>query len=325
MDKTTLHILNILKSKENYISGEDISSKLDISRTGVWKHINKLKKLGYSIKSVSRKGYSLESITELPLPHEIRTNNKHVNWKIIFRDSLNSTNQTASELAIDDAETGTVIVADSQTCGRGRMQRKWDSPPGKNLYFSIILRPPITPLRTPQIAIITAVSLQKTLKRLFPDLDSKIKWPNDILVDGKKLAGILCEMKSESDCIHHVILGIGLNINTEKNDFPEEIADSATSILIETKKKTARAKLLSEILNDFEQTYNKWLKDNDLGSIKDEWEKESCLIGKKIKIKYFNKIITGTPLGITFSGELLLKKEDNTIQKIVSGDVHVIR
>jgi len=250
-------LLFLKENQGHWVSGELISNNLSVSRAAIWKHIQKLKEEGYVIESASKKGYLLSKSSDPITADEIRQglSSKVFGKKdIIYLNETDSTNTRARELAAQGTPEGTLVIAEKQTNGRGRRGRSWFSPPGGGIYFSLILRPIISPSETPRITLMTAVVLAETLISLMK-LKLKIKWPNDILVNGKKLAGILTEISTEMDAVNYIIVGIGLNVNTQFEDLPKEIKKTATSILIETGKQFPRVKLIQHYLKLYEKYY----------------------------------------------------------------------
>ncbi|MBW1745028.1 MAG: biotin--[acetyl-CoA-carboxylase] ligase, partial [Deltaproteobacteria bacterium] len=239
-------LLYLKENHENWVSGELISNNLAVSRSAIWKHIRKLKEEGYVIESAPKKGYLLSKASDPITADEIRQGlctNVLGRKNIIYLKETDSTNTRAKELATQGAPEGTLIIAEKQTNGRGRRGRSWFSPPGGGIYFSLILRPAISPGETPRITLMTAVVLAETLISLMK-LKLRIKWPNDILVNGKKLAGILTEISTEMDAVNYIVVGLGMNVNTRFEKFPSEIKKNATSILIETGKQFPRIRLI---------------------------------------------------------------------------------
>ncbi|MGL4855124.1 MAG: biotin--[acetyl-CoA-carboxylase] ligase [Lentisphaeria bacterium] len=325
MNPTTEAILQLLKNSSSYISGEEICKKLAISRTAVWKHINTLKNLGYDIDASSRKGYCLVALASQPLPQELRQylHTEIIGSNIEYHLDVSSTNRLLMKRAEEDnnLHEGILIIAESQSHGHGRMQRPWQSPPNKNLYFSFLLKPKIPPHRGPQLAILSAIALHDSLKDLFPKLNLGIKWPNDLYIGNKKVAGILCEMQTDMTAIKHIVIGIGLNVNN--TDFPPELDSIATSIKCETSQNENRTKILARILNRFEDYYKLWLT-NGLKIFLPMLNKSSILLNKNVTMNSGVKQITGIVRGISENGNLLLEN-NGAIEEIYSGEVHSVR
>ncbi|MDI6802190.1 MAG: biotin--[acetyl-CoA-carboxylase] ligase [Thermodesulfovibrionales bacterium] len=325
------NIVGFLKQKADFISGTEMANALKITRAAVWKRIKHLRKNGYTIESSPSKGYKLIKTPDLSIEEikdSLTDTTKIIGREIIFYDSLVSTNITATELAERGYADGTVVISDCQTGGKGRLERKWLSPPGKNLYMSIILRPEILPRNASMLTIISAVSSAIAIRRL-SNIHVSIKWPNDIMVSEKKLGGILTEMKADMDRLHHAIIGIGVNINMDISDMPDDIKQIATSLKNETKTSLSRTELAIEILKELDKWYSILLKTykgkEDIGIIIKEWSRLSSTIGQKVKVTAVNKVFTGIAEGIDEDGYLILKLSNNSLKKISAGDVQHLR
>ncbi|SMB93463.1 BirA family transcriptional regulator, biotin operon repressor / biotin-[acetyl-CoA-carboxylase] ligase [Desulfonispora thiosulfatigenes DSM 11270] len=317
-------ILNIISSSAEYISGEEISNKYGVSRTAIWKHINALKQEGYQIESFPRKGYKLIQRPDILLENEVLTNLNTSKWgkeKFYFLNEVDSTNNYAKKLASEGKPEGTVIVAEEQSAGKGRLSRKWISAKGKGIWTSFILRPNILPNFAAQITLVMAVGMIKALEKNL-GVSAKIKWPNDILINDLKVCGILTEMSAEIDRINYVIVGIGLNVNQSNDDFPDEIQDSATSLKICLGKEIKRVQMLQVILEEIEKVYNLYL-EKGFSEILDEWKNNSCTLGQEVIVKMPKEIIEGMAIDIDSGGCLIVKDKENIIHKIIAGDVLV--
>ena len=241
-------------------------------------------------------------------------------------DTLESTNQFLLELATQKAQEGTLAVAETQTAGRGRQRRLWHSPPGLNLYFSLLLWPDASPLRRPQLAMLTALALRRAILTQDATLAIGLKWPNDLWINGLKISGILCECPPEPlDGRYGIVIGIGLNINSLAEDFPQELHATATSLRIQAGGKLfSRERLLAEFCNAFQPLYDKWLKSADLLPFLPEWNEHDILIEKTIAVQRPNDIVTGMVTGYTPEGLLRLNTQDGVIT-ISAGDAHLKR
>ena len=238
-------------------------------------------------------------------------------------ESCDSTNQVALDAAKKDAPEGLVVVSEIQTAGRGRQRRLWHSPPGRNLYFSVLLRPSCSQARLPQLAMVAALALHQALRKVAPELNIGLKWPNDLWLNGQKLSGILCECPPQSGGKCAIIIGIGLNINAKREDFPPELQATATSLAIATGHDFDRTNILCEILNAFDGLYIKWLKSNDLQLFLSTWEKADILHGRTITVQRPTDQLEGTVLGITTTGLLRLEVAGRGEVVISAGDVHL--
>ena len=315
-------VLEILKENKEYISGEKISNILDVSRTAVWKNINSLKEDGYEIDSVSRKGYKLISSPDLLSYQEIEPylNTKFIGRNIQYFDTIDSTNKKTKEIA-EESTDGTVIISEEQTLGRGRLGRNWSSPKGKSLLISILLKPNIEPSKVSNITLVGAVALIKTLEDF--DIQGLIKWPNDIIINGKKIAGILTELSAEINQVNYVVMGIGVNLYTNEEEFPEDIRHKAGSILSETGKTINRKKFTGKFLNCFEKYYQEYFLGNNFDEIIKISKERSILMGKEVKIVGRDYSYEAKVLNITEKGHLLIEKKDGSKEEIYSGEVSV--
>ena len=315
-------ILKYLREKE-YVSGEVLARKLKISRVAVWKQIQKLKDMGYKITSDQNLGYCLVSHPDLLIPQEVQRglSTTYIGKKIYYFPELESTNIAAKEKALHRAEgmsEGTLIIAERQSAGKGRLGRKWFSPAG-GIWLSIILYPQLSPSYISRITLMTAVAVVKAIK-VCTQIESQIKWPNDVLINEKKVCGILTEMSAELDIINWVVVGIGINANIDILDFPKNIQKNTTSLKETSGKEISRVKLVQTFLQEFEKYYEK-LKKKGFSSILKEWKLYSHTLGKKIRVDIGERIITGEAIDINESGALILKKEDGELIKIISGTI----
>ncbi len=321
------NLLAYLKEKRGaWVSGEKLSRELKVSRAAIWKHVRKLKQEGYFIESSTKKGYLLRKDSDLLLPNEIRQGLKTKVFgkrTIEYLSEVDSTNLKAKNLAEGGAPEGTLVVTEKQTKGRGRRGRSWFSSEGEGIYATLILRPAMSPGGVPRITLMTAVAVAEALLSLFP-LDIKIKWPNDIIVKGRKLAGILTEISTEMDAVNYIVVGLGLNVNTPLSSFPEELKYKATSILIETGKISSRARLFRAFLEHFEKYYEIFM-NNDFASIMKRWRELSGIFGQKIVVDVIGQKHMGKVLDIDDDGVLILKDDKGKIHRIFSGDVSLVR
>lgn len=323
-------ILQALKeNSREYVSGEKLSQALGVSRTAVWKCINDLKNEGYKIHSISKKGYKLEAVPDILNEFEIKNglDTGIIGRWIYYFDSLDSTNNYAKKAAREGCEEGTVIVADSQTSGRGRMGRNWHSKGGDGIWMSIVLRPSIAPEDVQVITLAASVAVVNAVKRS-AEIETGIKWPNDIILDGKKVCGILTEMSTEMDRVNYLILGIGLNVNQKADDFPEELKEIATSlkINIDEKKmilpKLKRSDIIKNILFELEKQYENVIKGNTEDIIK-KWSEKSVTLGRQVKIIYRGIEYEGTAKDVTYDGKLVVHCSDGAVREVSSGEVSV--
>ena len=315
-------ILKYLREKE-YISGEILARKLGISRVAVWKQIQRLKDMGYKIIAEQNLGYCLVYRPDLLLPQEIQRglSTKYIGKETYYFPELKSTNIIAKEKALHRTEgisEGTLIITEKQSAGKGRLGREWFSPVG-GIWLSIILYPQLPPSYIPRITLMTAVAVVNAI-RMCTQIKSQIKWPNDILINEKKVCGMLSEMSAELDMINWVVVGIGINANIDHWDFPEDIQENTISLKEVSEKEILRVKLTQTFLQEFEKYYDK-LKRKEFPSILKEWKLYSHTLGRKIRIDMGERIITGEAVDINEEGALILKKEDGELIKIISGTI----
>jgi BirA family biotin operon repressor/biotin-[acetyl-CoA-carboxylase] ligase len=317
-------ILQLLWDEEGYISGSRISGKLNISRTAVWKQINVLRSEGYEIDSQTNRGYRLISIPDLLLPEAVKLELKTETFgqEIVYFDTIDSTNRKAKELASGGAAEGTVVVTEEQTGGRGRLGRSWLSPKGKGLWFSIVLRPQISPLDSPQLTLVSAVGVVKALKA-YTGLDLKIKWPNDLLYGGKKVVGILTELAAEFGRVDYIVVGIGINVNTDLEDYPEELRDIVCSLKMVTGREQNRQSLLRLILQQLEQSYLVYLREG-FSPIRTEWLKLSGTLGSRVKITESAQAFQGLAEDLDEQGRLIVRLSDGSLHPVLAGEIILI-
>lgn len=306
--------------EEPRVSGEQLGRKLSISRTAVWKHINELRRLGYRIESSPRLGYSLRQSASLLLPEEITPGleTRTIGRRIVHFREVGSTQDAAEKLARGGAPEGTVVIAESQTRGRGRMGRGWVSPGEGGVYLSIILRPDLPPARIMQVPLVAGIAVVRAI-RATTNLKPTIKWPNDILIAGRKVCGILTEMSSEVDRVNYVLLGIGINVNTPESLLAGPAAGMATSIAREAGNKLSRVRLVQVLLNEFEALYGQFLV-RGFGEIRAEWKSLSNTIGSGVVVSEGRGSYEGVATDIDSEGFLLVKINGET-RRVVSGDI----
>ena len=339
-------ILNILRdSKEEYISGEELSKELGISRTAIWKHIQTLKGEGYKINSQKRSGYSLISVPDILLPYEIKRGlkTKILGQKIYHFKEIGSTNDFAIELARKGIGEGAIVIAEIQTKGKGRLGREWSSPFG-GLWISIILEPKILPTQAPRMTVIAALGIAKTIKKLY-HLDAFIKWPNDVLIQSKvqslprgsrvpsgreakskvfkKVCGILTEMGAEQDTVNYVVIGIGANLNIDIKKFPKEFRKNTTSLEKELGHRINRAEFTRRMLEEIENFYL-LIKKRGFAPILKEWKKISTTLGRRVKAVSGRRIIEGKAIDIDSDGALIILTKKGKQEKILAGDVTLL-
>jgi BirA family transcriptional regulator, biotin operon repressor / biotin---[acetyl-CoA-carboxylase] ligase len=314
-------IVAILLKREP-VSGEDLAGLLGVSRTAVWKHVRLLKEVGFTVEARTGKGYRLTQVPDLLLPVLIRARLK---TKIIGRTihhfpQIESTNTKARELAEQGAPEGTLVVAEYQTRGKGRMSRPWESPAGQNLLFSIILRPTLPPQQTFNLILLVSVALCRSIQ-METGLELKIKWPNDLYCRGKKMAGLLAEFAAESDRLNYVIIGVGLNVNWSPAALPED-AQPTTSILQETGMRAPRLEILASFLSGMEQFYRKAQREG-YHFIKQAWEHYSLIKNRPVRVMDGKETWTGIAQGIDPQGALMVILDSGEKKRFLAGDVHL--
>ena len=317
-------IINLLRENiGRSVSGEELSRQLGISRTAIWKHVQHLKNAGYEIESVYKKGYILHSPPNLLLPGEIAVNlkTKWLGHNIIYQTSVKSTNDVAKQAALDNCPHGTIIVAEEQTGGRGRIDRGWFSPLGGGVWFSIVLRPPFLPQEAPKFTLFMATVLAKSLAK-YPGLAVDIKWPNDILCQGKKLVGILTEMNAQMEAINHIVIGTGVNVCIAQDIIPAELQGKAGCVCEFVKEDVNRVKLLVTILKEFDLLYDRTLREG-FDFMLGEWRKQCITLGRTVKVIAPDETFTGVALDIDETGALLVKNQEGEVRKVLAGDVSV--
>lgn len=316
-------ILDRLHEEDDFLSGEKLSEEFGLSRTAIWKHVKALKEDGYQIESVTRKGYRLVASPDIVNYDEIKEilHTKIVGGKVIYFNSLESTNKTAKEVAAVNEE-GTVVVAEQQTKGRGRLGREWISPNRKGLYFSVILKPDTDPTKVAKLTLMGAAAVNRGL--LDMGIESQIKWPNDIVIKGKKVAGILTEMNCELGTINHIIIGVGINANQSKEEIPYELRDRATSLLIEGNKAIKRKELFAAVLNRLDEFYLDFLEEENMDRVLEICRDNSAVIGKDVIVIQGSNSRKGHVVGINHNGELQVRF-DTGLETVFSGEVSIRR
>jgi BirA family biotin operon repressor/biotin-[acetyl-CoA-carboxylase] ligase len=311
--------LQALRRAPEPLSGEALAARLGLSRAAVWKRINRLKAQGYAIVGSPRRGYQLLAATDKLLPEEIAQGLKtrRLIGPVHHFDEVASTNDLAKELAAKGAPEGTLVVAEAQTSGRGRLGRQWDSPPGTGLYVSLLLRPPLPPTEMPQITLTTAVAVARALKRVTGAAPG-IKWPNDLILAGRKLGGILTEMETESEQIRHLVVGLGLNVNTPA--FPKELEPIATSLFLASGRSHSRLKILQAWLEEFEELYGHFLA-REFAGILDEWRSLTVTLGRQVTVRQGPKTIRGQALDVAPDGALLVETDVGEVVRVTSGEI----
>jgi len=315
-------LLHMKKHMNEWVSGETLSSMFNVSRTAIWKNIRNLKSEGFVIESSPKLGHRLIRTSDLLLETEIKDGLKTSvlgQNKFIHYTETDSTNLKAWELAMRGAPEGTLVISENQTKGRGRRGRDWVSMPEKGISLSVILRPRIEPAEALKLTLITSVALAETIISC-TGLDVRIKWPNDLLISGRKIAGILTEMHTDTDEIRHVVVGFGLNVNTRTEDFPVELREIATSLLIESGREFSRVALTRGFLELFENYYL-MLTSNNVTPVIQKWKDMADIHGRRITVQMIREQVTGWIVDIDRDGFLIIKDDNGKMHTIISGDV----
>jgi BirA family biotin operon repressor/biotin-[acetyl-CoA-carboxylase] ligase len=318
-------ILSALRAAgDGGVAGTELSQKLGISRAAIWARIEELRALGYEIEARPHLGYHLVSAPDLLHADDLLSalgKTKVIGRAIQVFEETTSTNDVIERLARDGVPEGAVVFAESQTKGRGRLGRKWMSPPRKGLWFSILLRPAMRPAAVTQLTIATATALFRAIKSQ-TGVAPEIKWPNDILIGGKKTAGILTELSAELDKVKYVIVGMGIDVNQVATEFPPELRKIATSLRIETGRSQNRAALAIKILQELDRDYAR-ICNGEFEAVADEWEEHCATLGQNVVIHIGDRIIRGTAESLDTDGALLLRTQHGHLERIIGGDVTI--
>jgi len=310
-------IIQFLKESDGYISGEEISQRLKISRAAIWKHMQELRAQGYEIAAVPHLGYQLVTCPDKLLGYEIQSglNTKIIGKKIIVLGTVASTMDEAFRLGMENCPEGTVVCAEAQSKGRGRLGHAWMSPKARGLYFSFVLRPSLPLNQLTQLTLMSAVALAEAIEDA-SGLKPSIKWPNDILLGSRKLAGILTELRAESDQVKFVVVGIGLNVNASAY----QLTTGATSLKVAAGRSFDRAQVFQVVLRSLEKGYLKLLH-HEFDQVMEEWKKRSATLHKRVRITDSAGIVEGQAIDLDEDGALLIRKDNGLIVKKSAGDV----
>lgn len=316
-------ILTALRqAQEGSVSGADLAQRLNVTRAAVWARIEALRALGFDIEASPHHGYRLLSAPDRLYGDDLKS--RLGPTRVIGRDirvfqETNSTNDLADRLARDGVEEGTVVFAEKQSRGRGRMGRLWASPPGLGLWFSVILRPRLTPQAATQLTIAAATAARRAIQRI-TGLEPDIKWPNDLLLDGRKTAGILTEMGAELDKIKYLIIGIGVNVNLTEADFPQELRRVATSLRTTLGRPIHRPELAAQLLRELDEDYAR-VTSGHFDSVAEEWSRHCRTLGQRVAILQGDRRLEGRAEGLDHDGALLLRNARGRLERIIGGDV----
>lgn len=310
----------ILNSGEDFTSGEQLSKELGISRTAVWKHINALREAGYNIESMNKKGYRLAEKPDDILSSENITHNlttECIGKKVIHLDTVGSTNDYAKEIG-NKVNGGTLVISEQQIKGKGRLGRSWKSASGEGIWMSLIIKPKIEPFKTPFITLVAGASIVKALSNL--GVDASIKWPNDIILNNKKICGILTELSAEMERVNYIVIGVGINVKTM--DFPDEIKEKATSLYKENYK-LSRVDIVRQFCIEFEKLYKAYILDQNKNDTLEICRNYSAVIGREVYIIKNNKKELVKCIDINDNGNLIIKDKNGHIKEIMSGEISI--
>ncbi len=318
-------IINTFKdSKDGFVSGQDISNQIKITRAAVWKHIEGLRKKGYVIESVPSKGYKLMASPDIISAAEIKgaIDVKVTGRELLILDEVESTNDIAMKFGAEGKEEGLVVVAESQQHGKGRLGRIWASPKGVNLYVSFLLRPDLPPINAPVLTMMASLATAEAISET-TGLETWIKWPNDILVNQKKICGILTEMNAEEEKINYVVIGIGINVNMKHEDLPMTVKIPATSVIECLGSKLDRSELLCSVIKKMDLYYGE-LHNNGIMAIIYKWRRLCNTLNKRVRVVLHESVVTGVAEDVTQEGGLVLRISGDSTKVIYSGDITVI-
>lgn len=314
----------LAEAGDEFVSGEAISDKLGLSRAAVWKHVNALRSQGYRIEAVPARGYRLLEIPDRLGELEVRPllNTHDVGQALHWYEEVGSTNDVAKELADEGALHGEVVIAERQSAGRGRRGRSWSSPPRKNLYLSVVLRPDLPPARAPEVTLLAAVAVCQAVRRAGV-ASAAIKWPNDVLASGRKLAGVLTEMAAEVERVQWLVVGIGVNVNAAAGDFPDELRELATSLLIERGDPVPRALFAAALLTALEEWLDRHAAEG-FAPVRAAWREMSDTLGREVRVRVGSADLVGLAEDVDETGALLVRTASG-LERVVAGDVEMLR
>ena len=315
-------ILAALRESQDYVSGQELCEKLQVSRTAIWKKIKELQGEGYEIEAVPNRGYRIVGCPDIIAAEEVesRLKSKWAGHPIKYFEEITSTNQYAKRIGEEGAPEGTLVVADEQTQGKGRSGRVWSTPHGTAIAMTLLIRPKLPPASISMVTLVMGLAVARACRELY-HLPVGIKWPNDVVIHGKKLCGILTELSAEMMSVNYVVIGTGINVNVK--EFPEEIQKTATSIALELGHETGRAELIASCMEYFEVYYEKFIQAGDLSPLMEEYNELLLNRDQKVRVLEPGREYTGTALGINQNGELLVVREDGSRTAVYAGEVSV--
>ncbi len=304
------------------VSGAELSAQVGVTRSAIWARIRELRALGYEIEASPHQGYRLLSVPDVLHAEDLLSlahGNRIVGRDIQVFEETGSTNDVVERLARDGIGEGVVVFAETQTKGRGRLGRKWISPPRKGLWFSVLLRPDLRPVAATPLTVAAATALARAIRNQ-TGLEPQIKWPNDILLKGRKIAGVLTELSAELDRVKHVILGVGVDVNLVASDLPADLRKLATSLRIETGRNFRRADLAAAILTELDHDYAR-LRKGGFAGIAEEWGQQCTTLGQHVRIETGGRVLQGRAEALDEDGALLLRTDHGHLERVIGGDV----
>lgn len=315
-------ILHILRNQEGYVSGQELCERFGVSRTAVWKAVNQLKEEGYEIEAVPNKGYHMVACPDVISAEEVKSllATRWAGQEIAYYSILDSTNNRAKRLAEEGAAHGTLVIADEQTGGRGRRGRSWKTPPRSAIAMTLIIRPNLPTEKASMITLLMGMAVASACRELL-GLPAGIKWPNDVVIGGRKICGILTEMSAEMDGIHYLVIGTGINVNMD--EFPEEIRDVATSLSIQAGHTVNRAEVICLCMKYFERYYEIFMETEDLSGLRDTYHEMLVNLNNEVRVLEPGNEYCGISRGINEKGELLVERENQTVEAVFAGEVSV--
>ena len=315
-------LLSLLRERNKYVSGQELCRHFGVSRTAIWKAVNRLKEAGYEIEAAPNKGYRVLSCPDSVAAVEVSSlmETDVIGRDVRYMETIDSTNLYARRLGEDGAAEGVLVDADEQTAGKGRSGRHWTTPPGSAIAMSVLLRPRIAPERISMVTLVMGLAVAKAVRELY-GLDALITWPNDVVVNGKKICGILTEMSAELMAVNYIVIGVGINSNMK--EFPAEIRTTATSIALELGRDVSRARLIAEVMKHFETLYRSFLETSDLSGILSDYNAILVNIGRRVRVLEPGNEYSAQALGIDRNGRLLVRTDEGTVRDVYAGEVSV--
>lgn len=315
-------ILSALRAQNDYVSGQELCERFGVTRTAIWKGIRQLREEGYEIEAVQNRGYRLKTFPDTVSGAELESRMQTV-WagkNLVYLDTVDSTNNYAKKLAEEGAAHGTLVVADVQSGGKGRRGRTWVTPSGTTIAMSIVVRPPIRPEKASMLTLVIGMAAVRAIAEV-TSLTAQIKWPNDLVIEGKKLSGTLTEMSTDLEGIHYVIIGTGINANI--GEFPEEIRETATSLQIALGRPVDRGAIICACMRALEEYYEKFLQTQDMSLLKEEYQGMLANMNQDVRVLEPGNEYDGIARGIDERGQLLVERRDGRVEKVYAGEVSV--